>query len=82
MHRTFRTLRVTVGYSRLQRLHPVLNPYLSGYAWLRMWLFRLVYTQVCEHWLFSSYAWLTCGTFETAQTGGPVIPVTFGYSRL
>ena len=28
---------------------------MSGYAWLRMWLYRLVYTQVCEHWLYSSY---------------------------
>ena len=48
------TLPVVIG--RLYRLRKVHNPKMSGYAWLRMWLYRLVYTQVCEHWLYSSYA--------------------------
>jgi len=48
------TLPVVIG--RLYRLRKVYNNYRSGYAWLRMWLYRLVYTQVCEHWLYSSYA--------------------------
>ena len=48
------TLPVVIG--RLYRLRKVYNHYRSGYVWLRVRLCRLVYTQVCEHWLCASYA--------------------------
>ena len=51
-----KVLHATGSYGRLYRLRKVHNPYRSGYAWLRVWLCRLVYTQVCEHWLCASYA--------------------------
>ena len=60
-----KVLHATGSYGRLYRLRKVHNPYRSGYAWLRVWLCRLVYTQVCEHWLYSSYARLLDPTLSS-----------------